>query len=125
MSIDFSPERWEKIRRDYTAWWAGDLKRPLVHIELPNAAHPRRPEPMLPSKSFHGHYDLSVSAEDIVDRMDMICPVLNFLVTAIHPSGRNFGPGFRRLFFRRNPGEGFGYHLVSPPTALQYHRYSL
>ncbi len=32
MPIDFSPERWQKTRENYAAWWAGELDRPLIPV---------------------------------------------------------------------------------------------
>ena len=34
MSIDFSTERWEQTKRNYRAWWAGKLKRPLINMTV-------------------------------------------------------------------------------------------
>jgi hypothetical protein len=31
--LHFTGEDWERVERDWTAWWAGDLDRPLVIIE--------------------------------------------------------------------------------------------
>jgi 5-methyltetrahydrofolate--homocysteine methyltransferase len=33
-NIAFSEEDWQRIERDWRAWWAGELKRPLVMIEV-------------------------------------------------------------------------------------------
>lgn len=30
MSIHFSQDRWEAVRKNYRAWWDGTLDRPLV-----------------------------------------------------------------------------------------------
>jgi 5-methyltetrahydrofolate--homocysteine methyltransferase len=30
MSLNFSPQDWERIKRDWTAWWHHDLDRPMV-----------------------------------------------------------------------------------------------
>ncbi len=49
MSIDFVPERRHRIVQDYTAWWAGELGRPLIHIEL-TGADPRRARPTGPMR---------------------------------------------------------------------------
>ena len=34
MPIDFSPERWAQVKATYRQWWAGELDRPIVPIEL-------------------------------------------------------------------------------------------
>ena len=69
MSIDFSPERWEKIKSDARAWWAGELDRPLIQVSV-SGMPPDRPEPALPGQGFTAFYDDSVPAEAIVDRWD-------------------------------------------------------
>ena len=33
MNIHFSADDWARIERDWSAWWAGELERPLVMIE--------------------------------------------------------------------------------------------
>jgi len=33
INLHFTEQDWERIERDWTAWWAGDLDRPLVIIE--------------------------------------------------------------------------------------------
>ena len=34
-ALQFTEQDWERIDRDWTAWWVGDLDRPLVMIENP------------------------------------------------------------------------------------------
>ncbi len=49
MSIDFSDYRWERIKENSRAWWAGELKRPLIHFhdQVRDPGRPeRRPQPM-------------------------------------------------------------------------------
>lgn len=35
LGLSFTPSDWERIERDWRAWWQGDLDRPLVVIERP------------------------------------------------------------------------------------------
>ncbi len=35
VEVKFSERDWERIERDWTAWWAGELERPMVIIENP------------------------------------------------------------------------------------------
>ena len=98
MSIDFSGQRWGTINDDYRLWWAGELARPLIQITL-TGRDPGRPEPPLPgywSKSF---YELSVPAEDIVDRMDYELSCLEFLGDAYPHCWLNFGTSVMAAFF--------------------------
>jgi len=92
VSIDFNQARWERIRANSRAWWAGELKRPLVHVTL-GGHDPGRPEPKLPLHHFTAFYDLSVPAEDIVDRWDYHLSCCRFLGDAFPVIWPNFGPG--------------------------------
>ncbi len=65
--MDFSIERWDKIKDDYRKWWAGELDRPLINVSL-GGRDPGRPEPELPAYRFTAFYDETVSAEAIADR---------------------------------------------------------
>ena len=41
-ALDFTEQDWERIEFDWTAWWAGELDRPIVVVE--NPVHARLPE---------------------------------------------------------------------------------
>ncbi len=30
INVRFTPDDWQRIRRDWSAWWAGELDRPMV-----------------------------------------------------------------------------------------------
>ena len=97
VSIDFGLERWQKVKEDYSRWWLGDLDRPLVQF-LATGRDPGRPEPRLPSHEFTAFYDLSVSAEAIVDRWDYDLSCVEFLGDAFPQVWPNFGPGVIAAF---------------------------
>ena len=40
--LNFTEQDWERIELDWTAWWAGELDRPIVVVE--NPVHARLPE---------------------------------------------------------------------------------
>lgn len=69
MSINFEPSRWDKIRETYRKWWAGELERPVLPIVLrgEDAGRPQPGTPLLTQETCH---DLSISAADIIDRID-------------------------------------------------------
>lgn len=92
MSIDFDSARWERVKDNYRAWWAGELKRPLVNIVI-GGHDPGRPCPDLPLHNFTAFYDLSISAEAIVDRWDYGIACNRFLGDAFPAMWPNFGPG--------------------------------
>lgn len=92
MSIDFGSERWERVKDNYRAWWAGKLKRPLIYVVI-GGHDPGRSAPDLPSKHFTAFYDLSVPAEVIVDRWDYDLSCNHYLGDSFPAIFPNFGPG--------------------------------
>lgn len=97
MSIDFSRDRWEKIREDARLWWAGKLKRPLIQVIL-GGRDPGRPEPKLPAYHRTARYGFSVSPEEIVDRWDYDLSRVRFLGDAFPAQRPDFGPGVVAVF---------------------------
>ena len=97
MGIDFSPERWNRVRRVYGQWWAGELERPLIAVTLRDCATDRS-EPSLPACEFASFYDASVTAEAIVDRWDYELSTRRFLGDAFPQVWVNFGPGVVAAF---------------------------
>ena len=97
MTIDFSRQRWETIKKDYRLWWTGQLDRPLIQLTL-TGRDPGRDEPELPCYGFQSFYNLSVPAEDIVDRWDYELSGLEFLGDAFPHRWLNFGPGVTAAF---------------------------
>ncbi|MDD2707210.1 MAG: hypothetical protein PHV34_04315 [Verrucomicrobiae bacterium] len=97
MPINFSPDRWQNVRNNARLWWAGELKRPLIHLAV-KGNNPGRPEPSLPHHPFTAFYDLSVSAEQIVDRWDYELSQFHYLGDAFPAIWPNFGPGVMAAF---------------------------
>ena len=46
IEIDFTEEDWARLERNWTAWWAGELERPMVMIEG-REPHPEHASPPL------------------------------------------------------------------------------
>ncbi|MBD3243477.1 MAG: hypothetical protein GF331_23000 [Chitinivibrionales bacterium] len=97
MSIDFTPERWDHIREMYTAWWAGELKRPLLHLTV-HGRDPGRPEPRLPSYGFTARYGLDTNPSDIVDVWDYELSRSRYLGDGFPSIWPNFGAGVAAAF---------------------------
>jgi len=97
MPIDFSRDRWDRIKTTYRAWWAGELDRPLLHVAL-RGYDRGRPEPELPYLGFTSGYDLSVPAEAIVDRWDYELSPHRYLGDGFPSFWPNFGPGVVAAF---------------------------
>lgn len=93
MPIDFSPDRWDKVRQTYARWWAGDLDRPLVPVVL-SGRDPGRPKPAAPLLSQQTCTDLEVPPEDVVDAIDYELSTRVFLGDAYPRVNLDaFGPG--------------------------------
>jgi len=69
MPLDLSPDRWECVREAYRRWWAGELYRPLVPVEI-GGRDPGRLCPGAPFLSQATWTDLSWSGEQVIDRTD-------------------------------------------------------
>lgn len=69
MSIDFAPERWDRVRETYRRWWDGELDRPIVPVELAGR-DPGRPQPDVPLLTQATCHRLDIPAEAVIDRID-------------------------------------------------------
>ena len=93
MPIDFGPERWQKVKATYQAWWQGKLDRPIIAVAIPNR-DPGRPRPPAPMLSQATCTDFTWSPEQIVDRIDYEYTRYTFLGDAFPWfSMGKFGPG--------------------------------
>jgi hypothetical protein len=93
MPIDFNPERWQKVKETYRAWWQGKLDRPIIPVAIPNR-DPGRPRPPAPLLSQATCTDFSWSPEQIIDRIDYEYSRFTFLGDAFPWfSMGKFGPG--------------------------------
>jgi len=101
MAIDFSRARWDKIKEDYGRWWAGELKRPLIRITT-WTRNPDKAEPRVKDTP-HLIYDLSVSADEIVDRWDWQLSGVKYYGDAYPSVWPNMGPGVLAAFMGARP----------------------
>ena len=92
MSMDFSKERWDKVKDDARKWWAGELGRPLIQARL-SGRDSGREESAAPYHYYTSFYDFSVSAEEIIDAWDYNLCCTEFLGDAFPQVFPNFGPG--------------------------------
>ena len=97
MSIDFSYDRWEKIKEDARLWWSGELKRPLIQLVL-YGRDPGRPEPATPPITRSVIYDLSISPEEVVDRWDYDLSCQEFMGDGFPHQWADLGPGVAATF---------------------------
>jgi 5-methyltetrahydrofolate--homocysteine methyltransferase len=93
MAIDFHPDRWDRIREIYTQWWAGDLDRPVVPVEL-SGRDAGRTKPHAPLLTQATCTDLGVPAKELVDAIDYDLSTRVYLGDAFPRVNLDaFGPG--------------------------------
>lgn len=97
MGPDFNWHRWERVRETAERWWAGELRRPLIHVTRKDR-DPGRPEPATPWFKYVASYDFSISPDDILDRWDYELSKLRFFGDAFPHAWPNFGAGVVAAF---------------------------
>jgi 5-methyltetrahydrofolate--homocysteine methyltransferase len=115
MPIDFSPERWEQVRTTYRAWWAGELERPIIPVELVGR-EPGRPQPDAPLLSQATCADLTYSPEQLIDRIDYELERKVYLGDAFPWFNMDvFGPGVAAAFMGARLDNSSGRVWFWPP----------
>jgi len=118
MPIDFSPERWEKVKETYRRWWAGELERPIAELIL-HGRDPGRPQPTAPVLSQATCADLSISAEDLIDRLDYQLSGNVYLGDAYPMVTMDvFGPGVAAAFLGARLDTSTGQVWFHPPADI-------
>jgi len=98
MGIHFSEKRWNRVKRTYRKWWAGELKRPVSGVILRDRP-PGRVQPPAPLLSQATCHDLSWTADEIIDRMDYELSRQTYLGDAFPYVNLDcFGPGVAAAF---------------------------
>ena len=95
MGIDFAPQSWDAIQRNYTDWWAGRLERPLIHIELVgrNSGMPRPPGDLISvTRDFNAPLDL------IMDQWEYHLASRQYMGDAYPNMLPDFGAGVNAAF---------------------------
>lgn len=93
MAIEFTPERWARVRETYDRWWVGELDRPVIPVEL-LGRDPERPAPEAALLTQATCHDLSVPAADVIDRIDYELSTRRYLGDAYPRFSLDvFGPG--------------------------------
>jgi len=98
VAIDFSPEQWRQVKSAYHKWWQGELDRPIIPVKL-KCKEPGRPQPATPLLTMENCTDLSIPAEDLIDRIDYELSKYQYLGDAFPFVGMDcFGPGVLAAF---------------------------
>jgi hypothetical protein len=102
MPIDFSADRWRRVKENARLWWEGRLGRPLIQVRVSGRDPGRRPPKLARVSRDTTSYDLSVSPEDIVDRWDYDLSCIEYLGDAFPAVWPDFGPGVLAAFLGAN-----------------------
>ena len=98
MSIQFTPDDWARIRKNYKAWWNQELERPLMPVRL-HGRTPGRPQPTAPLPSQATCTDLSISPKELIDRIDWELSQYEYLGDSFPFFSMScFGPGVIAAF---------------------------
>lgn len=108
MTINFDKSRWDYIRDIYGKWWDGKLDRAIIPVVL-KGNDPGRPEPKAPLLSQQTSLDLSISAADLIDRIDYELSKNVYLGDSFPCFNMDcFGPGVLAAFLGARPGNETG-----------------
>ena len=99
MRIDFTSSRWSELKDIYEKWWKKELSRPIIAISHPKDNISPDPLPNVPVLSQKSCHDLSVSAEDLIEKLDYSLSNRVYLGDA-YPKVNlsSFGPGVVAAF---------------------------
>lgn len=118
MSIDFNPKRWESLRETYSLWWKGKLEHPIIPVVLTGKAAGRQ-NPGIPVLSQSNCHDFSVSAKDIIDRIDYELSTFEYLGDAFPYFNLDcFGPGVVSAFLGAELSNSTGSVWFHPKKVL-------
>ena len=105
--LHFHESDWKRIERHWTAWWARELKRPLVVLECVSVEDARLPHF---ASTFLGNFRLDLSVEVLLDLFAPRLEATHFLGDAFPRFWPNFGPGILAAF------AGAGVRLANDTT---------
>lgn len=102
ISLHFTDDDWARIARDWAAWWAGELPRPLIWIEgpAPGAAEhlPGAPERCTDDGLFLTDFGLDTPVEAVIDHLTACLEHTRFYGDAFPKWWVNYGPGIMAGF---------------------------
>ncbi len=96
IQMRFTDEDWQRIERDWSAWWAGDLERPLLTLEVKEDT-PSDPWVHLT------RFGLDKPAEQVLDEIQTNLEATHWLGDAYPKWWVNCGPGVEAAFLGSVP----------------------
>ncbi len=97
LKLRFPESGWQTIQRDWSAWWAGEIERPLVVLECIEAKESSTPH--YASTSL-GNFGTKADIEDLLDMFVGRLEATHYLGDAYPRFWPNFGPGILAAFTR-------------------------
>jgi 5-methyltetrahydrofolate--homocysteine methyltransferase len=91
INIRFNESDWQRIAAAWNAWWAGDLERPLVTLEITD------PLPEADYSQF-SKFGLDTPIDEVIDNWERIFEATHWLGDAYPKWWVNFGPGVMAAF---------------------------
>jgi hypothetical protein len=95
LGLRFTENDWERIARDWSAWWKGELDRPLVVLECIERLDAYDPHC---ASVFLGNYPLDKPAGDILNEFEPRLKNTHYLGDSFPRFWPNFGPGILAAF---------------------------
>ncbi len=95
LRLRFPEQGWQQVERAWSAWWAGELERPLVVLECVEPEHQREPHY---SSTFLGNYPLAMPAEELLSVFIPRLQATHYLGDSFPRFWPNFGPGIVAAF---------------------------
>jgi 5-methyltetrahydrofolate--homocysteine methyltransferase len=93
IELDFTEQAWERMQQAWTAWWAGELHRPMVMIEGRERHSDDAAPPLGGEKLFTSEFPLETPIESILDHYQWHLQRRRFYGDAWPRWWPNFGPG--------------------------------
>lgn len=95
LRLRFPEDGWERIVRDWSAWWAGELDRPLVVLECIEPEDLQKPHF---ASTFLGNYPFDMPADEVLALFVPRLESTHYLGDAFPRFWPNFGPGIVAAF---------------------------
>lgn len=109
IKLNFTQQDWERIERDWSAWWAGELERPLVVIEGWDSSTGLTPPEV---RQFATKFSLETPADEVIDYYQAQLEAKLYYADAWPKWWANFGPGIAAGFL--------GAQLFSQPDTIWF-----
>jgi hypothetical protein len=95
INLKFHEEDWDRIERDWSAWWAGELDRPMVWLTTEDTQK-RAGAPAAPG--YVTNLPKEMPLEEVVDRYQAQLEAAHFHADSFPKWWLNFGPGIMAGF---------------------------